>query len=377
MKILFWSDSFWPNLGGAEVLAVRLLASLRERGHTLAVVANRDWPAQETKTSFEGIPVFRFPFNEALAAGIPASRAGLKDVLALRGQIARLKRDFKPDIVHVHFLGPGVFLHLRTLAACPAPWSVALHNTPTEDLLRTNSLLGHALRAAGWVIVCSQAVLAGTRRLAPDIAAKSSVLLNALDMPPLAPQPLPFHPARLLCLGRIIPEKGFDLAVAALAALRARYPDLRLTIAGGGPALAGLEQQAARLGLGQAVEFAGWVAPERVPGLMNTATVFLMPSRWQEPFGLVALQAAQMARPVVASRVGGLPEIVADGETGLLFENENVGALIEAVTALLDNPAYACSMGEAGRRRAQEHFNWTGYVEAHERLFAHLVRGSA
>ena len=90
-----------------------------------------------------------------------------------------------------------------------------------------------------------------------------------------------------------------------------------MVIAGNGTDRAQLERQAAELGLREVVDFIGWVAPDKVPELINSATIVLMPSRW-EGLPSVALQASMMARPVLATSVGGLPEVVVHGETGLL-----------------------------------------------------------
>ncbi len=98
-----------------------------------------------------------------------------------------------------------------------------------------------------------------------------------------------------------------------------------------------------------------------------------MPSRWEEPFGLVAVEAALMARPVVASRVGGLAEVVADGETGLLVDKEDPAALARAVTHLLKNPATAERMGQAARRRARELFGFDRQVDAYDGLYQRLA----
>jgi glycogen(starch) synthase len=98
-----------------------------------------------------------------------------------------------------------------------------------------------------------------------------------------------------------------------------------------------------------------------------------MPSRWEEAFGLVALEAALMARPVVATRVGGLPEVVLDGETGLLVQKDDSGALARAVGFLLDHPEQAMSMGNAGRLRAKEVFSLARYVDAYDTLYRRLI----
>ena len=144
-----------------------------------------------------------------------------------------------------------------------------------------------------------------------------------------------------------------------------------MTIAGDGPERSALERQASELKLTGVVDFVGWVSPEKVPELINTATIVLMPSRW-EGFGLVALEAGLMARPVIATCVGGLPEVVAHEETGFLVQSENSRALAEAIVFLLTHPRQAAQMGRAGRRRAQDLFSWEHCVEAYDTLYRKL-----
>ena len=105
----------------------------------------------------------------------------------------------------------------------------------------------------------------------PGYVPPSSFIYNGLETPPFPPKPLPVDVPRLLCLGRLVPDKGFDLALAALASIAEGFPHVRLVIAGDGPERPALEQQTAELGLSNVVEFAGWIAPDAVPALMNTS----------------------------------------------------------------------------------------------------------
>jgi glycogen(starch) synthase len=152
-----------------------------------------------------------------------------------------------------------------------------------------------------------------------------------------------------------------------------QFPRARLIVAGDGPEKAPLLKQAADAGLKAAVDFVGWVAPANVPALINTATMVVMPSR-SEALPLVALQAAQMARPVVAARVGGLPEVVVDRQTGLLVEKGDSEALSRAMSYLLRHPQTAARMGDAARERVKKKFDWNRHVKAYDRLYKKLVK---
>jgi len=240
-----------------------------------------------------------------------------------------------------------------------------------------DTVLGRMLRNADWVSAVSEAMRDDIHQVLPEIAQRSSVIHNSLIMPVLQPKPLPMDAPRLLCVGRVVVDKGFDLALKAFASVARNFPDSRMIIAGDGPALPDLRKCAAEMDLQDSVEFTGWVDPDKIPCLINKASMVIIPSRWREPFGLIALQAAQMARPVVAADVGGLPEVVAHGQTGLLVENENSEALSEAVSFLLTNPDIAIRMGLSAQLRAKKLFSWDRFVDAYDALYRQIGSANA
>lgn len=362
MRILFWSSAFWPSIGGVQVLAGKLLPALEQRGYQHVVVSTKAGCETYEVADFNGIPVHYFPFWKSM---VDANR-----LAALRKRIADLKKDFAPDLIHINGVSRDDFFHHLTSHVHPVPLLITLHN---GWLPQSDEIVTRTLRSATWVVACSEATLAEGRQLVPDIASRSSVIYNGLDIPPVEPKPVSFDPPRLLCVGRLIEDKGFDLALDALALLLDRFPQIRLTVAGDGPARAALEQQAAALGLGDAVEFRGWVASEDVLELVGRASAVVVPSRWQEPFALVALEAALMGRPVAATRVGGLPEVIVHEQTGLLVEPENASALADAIAYLITNPDAAVRMGQVGRRRAVADFGFERYADAYDDLYRKLV----
>ena len=120
----------------------------------------------------------------------------------------------------------------------------------------------------------------------------------------------------------------------------------------------------------------GWLAHEEAVALYEKADICVVPSVWEEPFGIVALEAMAAARPVCASRVGGLQEIVLDGETGCLFERGDAADLARILTRLLDDHALRAQMGKAGRRRVAETYDWDVIMERnYEPLLAELAKG--
>ena len=364
MRVLFWTGTFWPSIGGVEVLAARLLPDLRDRGYEFIAVAPKNdanWP---DVADYKGIPVYRFPFHNNL------TDRSIDNLIELRQKVAALKVAFAPDLIHINTVGVHNFFHLLTANAHRAPMLVTLHGKwPSQ----ADAIVAKTLCAADWVAECSAAILEEARKLTPEIIPRSSIIYNGVGASPVLPTRLLFDSPRLLCLGRLAPEKGMDLALDAFGMIAQRYPRARLVIAGDGPARTELEKQAADRHLNHAVEFVGWVAPDRVPDLINHSTIVLMPSR-EDSFPLVALEAGALARPIVATRVGGLPEIVQHQESGLLVEKEDSRGLAAAISSLLDNPDMAVRMGQAAARRVQAMFGWERHVDAYDALYKDVVQ---
>jgi len=365
-RVLFWSERFWPTIGGVGISASKLLPALHERGYEFVVVTSKDYFELPESDCFKGIPVCRFSFWSSLAKG------NVNQIIELRRRIAQLKQTFLPDLVHIGFLGGSVVFHLHTINTPPSPLLVSMDSTLPDQKLGRDSLAARTLRTADWVTSVSAARLSEARKLMPEIINRSSVIYNGRPVPSCEPKPLPFEAPQLLCLGRLDRIKGFDIALTALTSVLRGFPKAHLVIAGDGPERAVLEAQAARLGLKASVDFVGWVPPDEVPGLMNRATIVIIPSR-NEGLPNVAKEAALLARPIVATNVGGIPEAITHEETGLLVNREDSNALAKAITFLLDHPEAAVTMGWSGRLRAQQLFSLERYIDAYDSLYRKLI----
>lgn len=164
----------------------------------------------------------------------------------------------------------------------------------------------------------------------------------------------------ILCASNLRPEKGVDVLIRSLIKILPRFPYVKCVIVGEGPCASELRNLVCELKLEGTVCFTGLRSD--VHALMHLAEVVVVPSIWQEPAGLVVIEAMAASKPVVASRVGGIPEYVIHGETGLLVVEDDPQELAQALLSILESKEQARKMGQAGRRRVEQHFTMTAWV---------------
>lgn len=168
----------------------------------------------------------------------------------------------------------------------------------------------------------------------------------------------------VVCVSRMVERKGQDQLIRALPELRHKVEGARLLIVGGGPYEAQLRTLAAECGVAEHVLIAGEVSDADLPAHFAAGDVFAMPCRERrggrevEAFGIVFIQAQAIGRPVVAGDIGGVPDALQDGRTGLLVDGEDLAAVTDAVASLLGDPERATVMGAAGGRFVRDGFTW-------------------
>lgn len=366
MRILFF-HAYPHQLAGAQRLTQALALDLAERGHDVLVVCPDEGPFPDElrrggiTTRIVAAPSAWRRYGRALE-----SSAALPALTSLPGYWRRLARAFRqvsPDLVHCNDHRGILLAGLPArLAGVPVVWHI--HGAYRS---RTIALFGGL--CARRIVIVSEATRASQPGLRP-FAEKIEIVHNGLiTIPPdrVARQASPpaIECPVLVTGARLHPDKGLDVLLRAVCLLRDRYPRLRARIAGA--VQPGYEQYAQELvllrdalGLRDAVTFLGFV--DDPAAAWSEATVYVQPSR-QEPFGLAVLEASSVATPVVASRVGGIVEIVVDGETGLLVSPNSPAALAEAIATLVDDPRLARRLADAGRERVRDNFSREAMIE--------------
>ena len=340
------------GVSGSEAHLLSLLPGLTRRGWPVRMLMLHEGEAGAAefarRLEADGVPVDRLRVRADL------------DPLAFVRLLAYLLRR-RPLVLHTHLVHADV---LGQLAGALARVPLRASTKHGFDPFREHRVVAAADRLAGRLAGLHLAISAG---LAAYLAETEGFDESRFEVVHYGIRPGPESPpydgpaARLLCVGRLIPVKGHSVLLEAFAAARRELPELSLALAGTGPLEAELRARA-----GPGVEFLGHVSP--VEPELERAAIVVVPSLG-EGFGMVALEAMERGRPVVASAVGGLPEIVRDGETGLLVPSGDVGALAEAILALARDPERARAYGAAGRRRAVEEFGAERCVERVDALY--------
>lgn len=298
-------------------------------------------------------------FARARAESFPVHAVAMRgtwDVLAVAA-LARLHRALRPDIVHWHAARAHA---LGTLAASIAPVRARILSRRVDFPVRRS--LGSRIlyaRPIDAIAAISEGVRDALIRSGVD-AARIRVIPSGID---LAPFDEPFDRAAIrgrlglaetdvlaLQVAALAPHKSQTTLLQAMARIRSRHPNLRVWIAGEGPLRTSLAHEHATLELGESVRFLGF--REDVTDLLRAADLFVI-SSYLEGLGTSILDAMAAGLPVVATRVGGIPEAVVDGETGVLVPPSDPQALGEALSALAGDPERRARLGVEGRRRAR------------------------
>jgi glycogen(starch) synthase len=377
MRIALFASAFHPHVGGVEELVRQLAHAYRESGDEAIVITNRWPPSLPAREEFEGIPVYRVPMR------VPEGtlRVRVKYTLTHSGisrEVLGALRRHRTELLHVQCVSSNGYYALEARRALALPLVVTTQGERTMDAERIyqkspliNGVLQQLLTAADFVTACSRNTLDDVREFHAQRGGaafddRSRVVYNGIRLADFEGAEA-FEHSRpyILGIGRLVPQKGFDVLLRAFAQARLQEHDLLL--AGEGAQREPLEVLARELGVGDRVRFVGRADRPTAVALFRGCSFFVLPSR-HEPQGIVNLEAMAVGKAVVASRVGGVPEIVLDGQTGVLVPGEDVDALAGALRAMEADPARREQLGRAGKERAQS-FDWTAIAAQYRDIY--------
>ena len=363
------------NSSGVNQVVLNLLREFEMSGDMRAHLLIQSWERATPETTLVGTQCYiRFRVRSADSAG-GTLRGLIAYCLRLPGELWQLGRILwanRVAAINVHYPGLSCasFSLLKFIGVFRGRLILTFHGLDLKLAAESRgwrrALWNWSGRHADTITACSGALARDVVDAFPAWRSRVRPIHNGLDverftrlgMPELATDPELAGKQYILNVGTFEVKKGHEVLVRAFAAISSLFPDLHLALVGGaGPTRAGLETLVAELGLTNRVVFRENVDHAQIAGYYRNAAVFVLPSR-SEPFGIAILEAGAFGIPVVACRVGGVPEIIDDPGCGMLIEPDDATGLGVALSSLLTDPVLAKAMGARLRKRVETRFTW-------------------
>jgi len=378
VRILLLNYEFPPLGGGAGRATYHLGQGLVERGHEVHVVTSK-W-RDHKPWRIEGVTI----------DAVETTRKGIHDcglkgaaqyVLRARNLLRRIIREKSFDVSHSFFSLPTGPLSLWLKSKIGLPYIVSLRGSDVPGYDPYAEQVTHKLllpltrriwRQAHRTVPNSHGLRELAQRTLPDC--EMDVIYNGIDASlfrPLVPyEDRPAPPLRILCVSRLLERKGIQVLLEALS--RIVTHDVTLTIVGEGNYEQRLRQRAKELGLDASVTFAGYVPNEKMPQVYSEAHIFALPTE-AESFAMVFPEAMACGLPIISSTAGAVPEIVREGQDGLLVPAGDVDAFEGALRRLIEDEPLRTKMAHNARQRAETCFTWDAVVNGYEQLYSSAI----
>lgn len=326
--------------GGTEIQTLNLVRALVTGGHRVVTVCYFEY-------SPEMVIRFQQAGSEVVCLSKDGTRIGSwKGIIFLYKGLRRVLKQYRPEVAHVQYMAPGaipiLLLHLLGIRQIIATAHTAADIYPSLRLVHFAQQ--HCVRAFTCITELAERSFFGTSQLYSEhtLLKKRNhfTIYNALPASISIVQQSKPHdkPLTIGVVSRLESIKGMDLVVPAFAQVKACHPEMQLLIVGDGSQRKQMEEQAYKAELKESVEFAGRQPQEMLSNYYDRIDILLMPSR-SEGFGLTAIEGMARGCVVVAAHTGGLPEVVRDGEVGLLHKPEQVEDLAAQINKLIEQPA--------------------------------------
>lgn len=300
-------------------------------------------------------------------------RLGKLSYLANIPTVRQETNDFEPNLVHAHYIGGNGLLGWRTGFH---PFIASVWGTDITVLGKKffyKRILRQVMKSATHLSATSEFLKQSSIELERSVQNKISVIPFGVSVPDSVAE-MPPHPPVKICLVKSLkPVYGIDKLLQAMSRVIEKFPDAKLNIAGKGPMEEIIRSMISQLNLEKSVSMVGFIEKEKVYEFIRSHHMMVMPSVGEEGFGVAALEAGACARPVIASRVGGVPEVVIDGTTGLLVPPGNVGELANSIIKLADNISLCHQLGQNGYYHVKENFQWEKSLDMMSELYERLI----
>jgi glycosyltransferase involved in cell wall biosynthesis len=375
MKILLLNSEYPPVGGGAGNASANIARLLVSMGNDVLLLTSRfgSLPQDEMR---DGVRILRVA---ALRRRVDRSTVveQLSFMLAAAFRTLGIAGQFKPEATLAFFGLPSGAVAWMLKKIFDIPYVVSLRGGDVPGFRPYDFGVYHKLAGPFLHLIWHGAsvVIANSRGL-HDLAASFDstidipIIPNGVDLEKFSSLAHDWSPPHLLSVGRVVHQKGLDLGLQALAGLKDM--EWEWDIAGDGPALSLLQAMVADQGLQDRVHFLGWQTQEQLRQLYSAANLFLFPSR-HEGMPNAILEAMASGLPVVATRISGNEELVADSETGSLVPAEDVESLRESLRVLLPRAELREEMGRAARRRVEQDFSWNNVAQQYQSMLQNAI----
>jgi phosphatidylinositol alpha-1,6-mannosyltransferase len=373
MRILIYTHEFAPWSGGIATYNSELASGLATQGHDILVLAPRYSGGNDVEQKKEKYRIRR-PFPDE----------GFKPYKLVVSTLSLIWAwlKFRPDAIMATNGGSQRCAALASLLF-PIPLVLVVHGKEIRGLFKNERplirglrpLLCEGFRHARIVIAVSEATREILLSAMPELSDKTHVVHFGIDSPSwslIGEQQigalrknlnLTREDKVLLTVARLTPGKGHDYVIQSLPKVLEEVPDAKYLVVGDGESAEELKSLVQTMGVEPSIRFVGNVPREQVWAYYQLCDVFVMPSRLNENFGLVFLEAASMGKPTIGGNRAGMKEAVLAGETGILVDPDSVEEIASAIIYLLTHPEVVSQMGQRGYERFEKHFSVQAMVE--------------
>ena len=393
MKILFFHEDC-KTMGGSNIYRKELSLALKSLGHEVYL-----YTMESNSDEAERCYHYTFRRGNVLVSHFKHRYFNPSFFLAFK----RVLKKINPDIIHIH--SNNLFPNSVLLACGNIPVVQTLHDWKMVCPIWSGMTVNGTKCEKGFSSSCyREGCISRGRYYSQSVWRKFNILLfkrhvDALITPCMAlkrtlrnyglksihipnftctsiflPSPPSTNGRRILCACHLFPSKGVTYLLRAFQNVLARIPSARLDIVGEGPEKKSLEELCIFLKIQNLVKFCGEVSHIELADFYSKASVVVLPSVVAETCGLVILEAMASARPVIGSRIGGIPEVILENETGLLFNPGDTSELSEKIVQILLNPERAERMGKLGRERVEKEFSAQKHIERILDLYSSLLK---
>lgn len=390
MKILLVPSIFLPSIGGVELNTYELAKHLSKMGNEVTVLSSnwRQWklPFHEV---IDNIDVYRLPFY--------VFRGTIKSLIAfiicfpvsLFGTFYLIQK-LKPNIINIHFVGANAFYILlihflkkmplivtfcgNEVINVPDPALIGKKGYTKTEVAWMKWIILSLMNRADYITALSGYLLKKAEELNHNISNKSSrIFMSGITQRSAASVSSPESRPFLLAVGRLAKQKGFDLLPEAFHSISINNKEISLVVIGDGPEKESITKKIYHYNLQNRIALKGKLPKSQIGYFYKNCLFSVVPSRW-EGLGAVILEAFSYGKPVIATKIGGIPEMVIDGVTGILIESEDIKQLSAAMMKLLADTNLREKLGANAKSFAKEIGDWNNIAQKYYEVYQNVLK---